>query len=156
MQTITSGGAGAFVAASSPPVPAPDNLTRFFWDGIDRHQLLILRCQRCGHYVHYPRPICNRCRSLDLAPEEVSGRATLYSWTSVMQAFHPYFVERIPYVLAVVELVEEPGLRLTTNLPGIPEEAIRIGMPLEVFYEKVSDSLTLPMWRSVDEKGDEA
>jgi uncharacterized OB-fold protein len=146
METITSNTV-AFVAASSPPVPTGDALTGFFWDGIDDHRLMILRCQSCGHYVHYPRPICDHCQSTELAPEAVSGRATLYSWTSVRQAFHPYFVDKIPYVLAVVELVEEPGLRLTTNLPGLAEEQIRIGMDLEVFFSQVTDSLTLAMFR---------
>ena len=146
MATVTPEVGAAFVAASSPPVPLADALTGFFWDGIDRHQLLILRCQNCGHYVHYPRPICDRCQSMDLAPEEVSGRATLYSWTSVRQAFHPYFADRIPYVLAVVELVEEPGLRLTTGLPDIPEDEVHIGMALEVSFRQVTDGLTLAMF----------
>jgi uncharacterized protein len=133
-------------AGSSPPVPAPGPLTRFYWEAVDRHQLMILRCQTCGHYVHYPRPICDRCQSMELAPGEVSGRATLYSYTVVMQAFHPYFVDRIPYVLAVVELVEEPGLRVTTNIVGVPEEDLKIGMPLEVVFTAVTDYLTLPMF----------
>jgi uncharacterized OB-fold protein len=135
-----------FSAASSPPVPAPNDLSRFFWEGLEKHQLLILRCQRCGHYVHYPRPICDRCQSLELAPEQVTGKATLYAYTVVMQAFHPYFVDKIPYVLAVVELVEEPGLRLTTNIPDVPESDLKVGMPLEVSFSEVADGLTLAMF----------
>jgi len=134
-------------AGDTPPVPVPTDVTRFFWEGVARHELLILRCQSCGHYVHHPRIVCSRCQSTDLAPEQVSGRGTLYSHTVVMQAFHPYFVDKLPYVLAVVELEEEPGLRLTTNIVDCPEDELRIGMPVEVAFTEVAPGLTLPLFR---------
>jgi uncharacterized OB-fold protein len=132
-----------------PPRPEPGPLTQFFWDAVDAHHLLILRCQGCGHYVHYPRPICNRCRSMDLVPAPVSGAAILYSYTLVIQAFHPYFVDKLPYVYAVVELPEEPGLRLTTNIIECDEPDLRIGMPLQVAFREVAPGLTLPMFAPV-------
>lgn len=135
-----------FEATSTPPIPLPSPLTEFFWDGVNRHRLLILRCQNCQHFVHYPRPICDRCQATDLEPEEVSGRATLYSFTVVMQAFHPYYLERIPYVLAVVELEEEPGLRLTTNIVDCEEEDLKVGLALQVVFSEVAPGLTLPLF----------
>ena len=134
-------------AAKYPPLPAPDALTQFFWDGVNDRRLLILRCQACGHYIHYPRPVCNRCLSTDLAPAQVSGRATLYSYTVTVQAFHPYFVDKVPYVLAVVELPEQAGLKLTTNIIDCPEEQLRIGMPVQVTFQEVGPGLTLPLFR---------
>jgi uncharacterized OB-fold protein len=139
--------AASFEVASSPPLPLPDGLTRFFWEGVEKERLMILRCRDCGHFVHYPRPICNRCQSTTLSPEQVSGRGTLYSYSVVLQAFHPYFVDKIPYVLAVVELAEEPGLRLTTNMVDTPESELAVGMPVEVTFVKVTDRLVLPMFR---------
>ncbi len=137
----------AGTAANTPPIPIPDALTKFFWDGVHEHRLLILRCQSCGHYVHYPRPICDRCQATDLSPEQMSGEATVYSYTIVMQAFHPYFIQRIPYVLAVVELAEEPGLRITTNIAGCLEADLKVGLPLQVIFTDVADGLTLPFFR---------
>jgi uncharacterized OB-fold protein len=134
-------------ARSSPPRPRPAPLTQFFWDGVNDHKLIILRCQQCRHYVHYPRPICERCGSTDLAPEQVSGQATLYSYTTVMQAFHPYYVDRLPYVLAVVELAEEPGLRMTTNIVDCGEADLKIGMAVEVAFTEVGPDLVLPLFR---------
>lgn len=133
-------------AASTPPIPLPGPLTEFFWNGVNEHRLLILRCKSCGHFVHYPRPICDRCQAMDFAPEEVSGRAMLYSFTVVMQAFHPYYVDRIPYVLAVVELEEEPGLRLTTNVVDCAEADLRAGLALVVVFSEVAPGLTLPLF----------
>ena len=134
-------------AQRSPPVPHPDHLTQFFWDGLAQHRILILRCRSCGHYVHYPRPICDRCQATDLSPEQVSGRGTLYSYTVVAQAFHPYFVDKLPYVLAVVELEEEPGLRLTTNIVNCPESDLRVGLPVEASFAEVADQLTLAIFQ---------
>jgi uncharacterized OB-fold protein len=91
--------------------------------------------------------MCNRCQSTELAPQQVSGQATLYAWCVVMQAFHPYFVDRIPYTLAVVELVEEPGLRMTTNILDCPEEDLQVGMPVQVAFTEVAPGVVLPMFR---------
>ena len=140
-------------ASTTPPLPEPGPLTQFFWDGTKEHRLLILRCQDCGHYVHYPRPICDRCQSTQLSPEQLSGIAKLYSYTIVMQAFHPYFIEKIPYILAVVELAEEQGLRMTTNILDCPEEQLRLGLPLEVQFAEVAAGVVLPYFGRPSAKG---
>jgi uncharacterized OB-fold protein len=133
-------------AADTPPLPKPDALTAFFWDAVREHRLELLRCQNCGHYVHFPRPICDRCQSMHLAPEAVSGRATLYSYTWATQAFHPYYVDKLPYVIAVVDIAEEPGVRLTTNLVDIAREDVKVGIELEVTFREVVPGLTLPLF----------
>src|SRR5437764_14974140 len=91
----------------SPPVPERSDLTAFYWDAVDAHRLELLRCQVCGHFVHYPRPVCNQCLATDLNPEVVSGRGRLYSYCEVMQASHPYFAARLPYVSGVIDLAAE-------------------------------------------------
>ncbi len=133
--------------AAYPPIPQPDYLTRFFWDGANDHRLLILRCQDCGHYVHYPRPLCNECLSTNLEPEQVSGEATLHSYTIPSSHVDAYFAERAPYVYAVVELAEAPGLRMATNIVDCPEEELRTGMPLVVDFREILPGVTLPYFR---------
>jgi uncharacterized protein len=134
-------------AAVYPPLPVITPLTQFFWDGIREQTLLILQCQVCGHHVHVPRPVCNRCRSLDLQPAAMSGHATLYAYTVVMQAFHPYYSDRIPYTLAVVELVEEPGLRMTTQIIDCTEADLSTGMAVELVWTEVAPEMILPYFR---------
>jgi len=133
-------------AATHPPLPLATPLTQFFWDGCRERRLMILRCQACGHFVHYPRPVCDKCRSTDLAPQQVSGQATLYAYTVTMQAFHPFFVDKLPYVLAVVELAEQKGLRITTNIVDTPEEELRCGMPVRLVWREVAPDLVLPLF----------
>jgi uncharacterized protein len=130
----------------SPPVPLPGPLTAFFWESLANGRLSILRCQTCGNYVHYPRPICNKCLSTELAPEVVLGKGSLYSYTWATQAFHPYYVDKLPYCIAIVELVEQPGLRITSSVVDIPREQVRGGMALEVIFREVAPGLTLPLF----------
>jgi uncharacterized OB-fold protein len=131
----------------TPPLPVPDDLTRFFWESAAEGTLRIQRCEDCGTFVHPPRPVCRECLSSDLAPAEVSGRATLYTWTVVEQAFHPYYFDKVPYVYGTVELDEQPALRLITNIVDCAFEDLRAGMPLEVSFRALSPELTVPVFR---------
>jgi uncharacterized OB-fold protein len=130
-----------------PVVPAPDALTGFFWEAARERRLAILRCDDCGWYVHWPRPVCKRCHSFSLTPTDVSGRGTLYTWAVCMKAFDPWFESRVPYILAVVELVEQAGLKLVTNLVDCAEDDLEAGMGVEVRFEDVTPEVTLPVFR---------
>jgi len=132
---------------SGPPPVASDPLTDFFWAGARDGRLLIQRCQACGTYIHLPRPVCRACRSFDLAPEPVSGRGTVYSFTETHRPFHPFFVDRVPYLLAAVQLDEQPGLRVLSNLVGVDGPDARIGMDVEVDFARLSDDLAVPVFR---------
>jgi uncharacterized OB-fold protein len=83
---------------------------------------------------------------MELAPEAISGRGTLYSYTVVMQAGHPYFVDKIPYVIGVIEIDEEPGVRLPAGIDGAEDE-LRCGIAVEVVFKDVTDTLVLPFFR---------
>ena len=80
-------------------------------------ELRFLRCGACGYWIHPPAPICPQCHSKKLAPEAVSGRASLHTYTVNHQPWIPGFDP--PYVIAIVELAEQEGLRLTTNVVGV-------------------------------------
>ena len=129
-----------------PPLPQPDPLTQFFWDGVNEHRLVILRCDACGFYLHLPKVVCRNCLSTSLTPAEVSGRGILSTWTIPMQPFDPYYQSQVPYVLAVVELEEQPNLKLVTNIVDCAEEDLRIDMPVEVTFREVAPGCTLPLF----------
>lgn len=134
-----------------PPLPPDDPLTSFFWEAARRHELQIQRCQSCGTYIHMPRPICRSCQSFDLTPERVSGRAKLYSWTQTFKPFHPYFVERVPYIIATVTLVEQEGLQLMTNLVGVDQTNVNaeapMGMDVEVDFQDLGNGYVIPVFK---------
>ncbi len=131
----------------SPPMPVPDASTQFFWEGAAAHRLMILACLDCASFLHPPRPVCPFCGSTAQEPKEVSGQASLYTWTVVERAFHPFFADKVPYVYATVELAEQPGLRMITNVVDCPPEDLHISMPLTVTFREVAPELTLPLFR---------
>ena len=130
----------------SKPLPeiTPDN--KPFWDACKQHELSLQRCQGCGH-LRLPSPICPECLSMNSEWIKVSGRARLYTWTTIFQRYHPAFAEELPYNVAVVELEEGP--RLITNIVGCSHEDLRIGMEVEVDYEDVTEEITLPKFKPV-------
>lgn len=113
--------------------PSPTPESRAFWTGGGDGDLLIARCHGCGRFFHPPGPACWRCRSTDVAPEKVSGRATVAAFTVDRQPWIPGFEP--PYIVAMVELAEEPDVRLITNVVDVEPDDIRIGLDVEVFFE---------------------
>jgi uncharacterized protein len=136
-----------------PPALPNDPMTDFFWEAARNGELHIQRCQACGTYIHQPRPICRNCQSFDLAGEKVSGRGVIYSFTQTFRAFHPFFVDRVPYVLATIALVEQPGLHIVSNIVGVAadqvDELVRIGMDVQVEFEQLAEGYMLPVFRTV-------
>ena len=94
--------------------------------------------------MHPPRPVCPRCHGRDLGWERTSGTGTVVSYTVNHQRWIPTM--EVPYVIALVELAEQAGLRLTTNLVGCAPDDVRIGMPVRVRFEPVSDEIALPLF----------
>jgi len=135
-----------------PPALPNDALTRFFWEGARAGELRILRCQSCGTYIHLPRPVCRHCLSFDLAGEKVSGRGTVYSFTETHKAFHPFFVDRVPYIVATIELVEQPHLHLVSNLVGIAEPDVHCGMDVVVDFEALGPDIIIPVFRPATDR----
>ncbi len=124
-------------------LPELDDDNRFFWTGGADGRLRFLRCRDCRHYVHPPRPRCPKCRGASLAPEGVSGDATVATFSINHQKWTPAM--EVPFAVAIVELPEQPGLRLTTNIVGCAPEDVRIGMPVRVAFEQHED-VWLPLF----------
>jgi uncharacterized OB-fold protein len=124
------------------PLLTPEN--RPFWTGGERGQLLILRCTSCGAWLHPPVPVCRHCLSLAVEPVAVSGRGRLLTWTVNHQQWLPDLP--VPYVLVVVELEEDPVLRVVSRLVDADPDRVQIGMTVEVAFEQ-HDDVWLPMFR---------
>jgi uncharacterized OB-fold protein len=78
-----------------------------------------------------------------VAPEAVSGKGKVLSYTINHQAWTPDLVE--PYVVAIVELVEQPGLQFVSNVVGLPVTDVHIDMPVRVSFLNVED-VWLPLF----------
>jgi uncharacterized OB-fold protein len=129
------------------PLPAITDDTRPFWDGCRRRELVIQRCTTCGTHRHLPTPVCWKCRGFAHEWVRVSGRGTLFSYAVVHRAFLPELAADVPYTVAVVALDDAPGVRLVSNLAGAEAGELRVGLPVEVFFEEVSPEVTVPRFR---------
>lgn len=129
------------MSARLAPTTTPD--TRFFWEALRDHELLIQRCAGCGVLRHPPRPMCPHCNALAWDAVEASGRGRVYSFVLPRHPPLPWFEGT--YVVALVEL--EEGTRLVSNLCDVEPEAVTIGMPVEVVFAHFDDGLVLPQFR---------
>jgi len=125
------------------PRPAMNRDNAFFWEGVERGELLIQRCASCGRLRHPPGPMCPSCRSLEWDTVVSSGRGTVYSFVVPHHPQVPSF--EYPYVVALVELDE--GTRLVSNVVDIDPADVHVGLPVEVDFVAVDDELTLPQFR---------
>jgi len=139
--------ASTVMLADGPSIrvlPRLDQENRFFWTGGGDGILRFLRCRECRRFIHPPSPICPFCVTATLVPQAVSGRATLASFTVNHQ---PWIPGSAPYVVAWVAIDEQPDVRLTTNLIGVEQADLRIGMALEVAFAPAGNGIFLPLFR---------
>jgi len=138
--------------SDAPPVrplrilPAVTVDNEHFWRGGQEGELRFQRCQDCGWWLHPPGPRCPNCLGKHLAVEAASGRAVVHTFTVNWQSWIPTFDP--PYVVAIVELPEQEGLRLTTNIVDCPHDAVAIGMPVQVTFLEYDD-VWLPLFAPV-------
>lgn len=131
------------------PRPIPDFDAQEFWDGCNRGELLMQRCAACHTFRWLPRPMCPHCQSLEREWVKMSGRGTVYSWTIITHPVHPAAAAKVPYNVAQVQLEEDPTLIMVTNLVGLKNEDIRVGLPVEVIFEELEPGVKLAKFKPV-------
>ncbi len=130
------------------PLPELTPATEWFWTSGADGRLRVQGCTACGSLVHPPVPICPVCRSRAWEPTAVSGRGTIVGYTVNHHQWHPGFVP--PYVIAVVALAEDPGVRLTTTIVGCDPTEVAIGQKVAVRFEH-HDDVWLPLFELTGE-----
>jgi uncharacterized OB-fold protein len=126
------------------PEPPLTGRASDYWRSGGDGALRIACCQSCGHLTHPPLPVCPVCRSRDLRPKEVSGQGTVYSWTLNRYQWSPGMVP--PYVVAQIELVEQPGLLILSNVVECDPADVSMGMPVQVCFARSGEAY-IPLFR---------
>ena len=138
-----------FKPATKPDVgervaPAVGRDNAFFWDGVQARELRIQKCGGCGVLRHPPAPLCARCGSTDQGYVVASGRGVVYS--HVTHHYPPLAGVEMPHTALLVEL--EEGVRVISELASDADaDAVRIGLPVELVFQKVPGGQVLPAFR---------
>jgi len=125
------------------PLPRVDIYakTKPFWNAANHGKLMLQYCADTGRFQWFPRSasVYNGKRNIEW--REVSGRGTVYSWTLAVAPW-PGHEDRVPYVCALVELDE--GVRIVANLFNVIGEDVKIGLPVKLMWERLSDAYNYP------------
>jgi uncharacterized OB-fold protein len=136
------------VEPKSPrPTPESDRQLAPFLAAAKEHRLVVQRCTGCGQHRFPPRELCSGCLAAESTWVALSGHGEIFSYNVMHQIYHPAFATEVPYAVVVVKLVEGP--KMISNLVDCPLSEIRIGMPVDVVFEAITDTVTLPKFRRV-------
>ncbi|WP_411134480.1 OB-fold domain-containing protein [Streptomyces sp. C10] len=154
------------------PRPVVNRDNAGFWEGVRRHRLLIQRCTGC-RTLRFPwLPGCNACGSPEWDTVGASGTGTVFSYVVMHHPPFPAFTApdqqadgagpaaadldtagpdtagpgaASPYAVGLIELAE--GVRMVSNIVGIPYDKVRIGMPVRLEFLRADEELELPVFR---------
>lgn len=129
------------------PLPIITDDNRQYWKYCKQHELRMQRCNDCGYIRFPPSILCPRCHSMDAEWVKLSGRGKIYSFVVYRISYHPSYADDIPYAVAVIQLAEGP--RMESNITGSKVENLRIDMPVEVYFDDVTDEVSLPKFKPV-------
>ncbi|MGW1490565.1 bifunctional MaoC family dehydratase N-terminal/OB-fold nucleic acid binding domain-containing protein [Streptomyces sp. NPDC002402] len=130
-------------ATARRPRPVINRDNAGFWEGVAAHKLLIQRCGGCGTLRLPWLPGCGACGSAQWDTVEAGGTGTVYSYVVMHHPPFPAFDP--PYAVGLIELAE--GVRMVSNVVGVPYDKVRIGMPVRLEFLRVDEELELPVFR---------
>lgn len=114
-----------------------DPCNRAFYQGWLRRQLTLQRCTDCGHWHHPPRPMCPDCWSWNVTAQPVTGRGTVVGLSRLhrrtpVDGSDPV----VPHPVVLVDLAEQPGLRLSSTVVDAEQgdDRLRIGAAVELCW----------------------
>lgn len=129
---------------ASRPRPVVNRDNAGFWEGAAEHRLLIQRCGGCGTLRFPWLPGCGRCGSPDWDTVEAGGSGSVFSYVVMHHPSFPAFDP--PFAVGLVELAE--GVRIVSNVVGVPHDQVRIGMPVELEFTCADGEFELPVFRA--------
>lgn len=130
------------------PLPMPDTDSRPYWEAATRHEFQLPYCTACQQHFFIPRVLCPKCHSDKVEWRKASGNGVIYSYTISRRPAGPAFAERVPYVVALIDLDEGP--RMMSNVFTDDVDSIRIGQRVRVDFDDAGE-ISLPVFRVVND-----
>ncbi|MCU1395532.1 MAG: ditFa [Ilumatobacteraceae bacterium] len=123
---------------------SPDAWTAPFWTAALEHRLVAARCTECATFQVPPTGFCPKCRARSIEWVQLSGLATIYSFTVVRHAVVAQLAETVPYVIGVVKLDGADDSKLMTNIVDCDPDTVRIGQSVHVVWDDIDAEVTIP------------
>jgi hypothetical protein len=137
------------------PLPSTDDpLDAPYWEAARRGELVVQACRACGQRRFPPRPMCPACQSFDHEWQRMSGTGRLWSFVVPHPPLLPAFTKIAPYNVIVVELADDPSIRMVGNLVKsaageineVDSTMLTIGAAVRVVFQPVADDVVLARW----------
>jgi uncharacterized protein len=121
--------------------PASSRDTKFFWDGVNAHELRIQK-RPDGSLQHPPVPAIWQDKEAPIEYQVASGNGTVFSF--VVHHAPKVPGRTLPFVIALVEL--EEGVRMLGELRNVELAKVEIGMPVRATYIDFPEGDSGPAW----------
>jgi uncharacterized protein len=131
-------------------LPSRSPETEPFWDACNRNVFLVQRCRSCEKTQYHYRAICAHCWSSDLEDLEASGRGTVWTYSVVRRNRSPVFAEKVPYVVALIEL--EEGVSVFGNIVECDPDDVTIGLDVSLAFTVAEDGQHIPVFRLAEDR----
>ena len=129
------------------PYPIPEFDAEAYWQACNEQRLVMQCCDDCARFRWHPAPFCVDCGSGQYSWQRLSGRGKIHTWTVVTHPVHPAAVAKVPYVVIVVELEEQAGLTMVSNLVDCSIDDIDFDKPVSVDFIAHPNGQKLPVFR---------
>ena len=125
--------------------PAITDNNKHFYDSIENGELVANKCDDCHHTFLPPAKNCPNCLSENVDWAALSCEGSVYSYVEYHRPYHEAFKDKVPYVVAIVELKEGP--RVISNILDYDLKTLRVGAPLEAVFTKGLSNFPIVQFR---------
>jgi uncharacterized OB-fold protein len=109
---------------------------------------LIQQCLACQTFQAPGRITCDHCGNNKLEWIEAKGTGIIYSYVVFHRSFHPYYDDKVPYTVALVELDEGP--RVMGHIETNSGQEYSVGSPVRACYKTINDKNELLYFQVLD------
>lgn len=129
------------MTAYAKPLPRLDGPEAPFWEGLKEREIRVQQCSDCGRLRFPASRYCPSCHGDSSRWVAVAPQGEVETFCVFHKCYFPGFADEMPY--AVVQVRLESGLRFFSNLVGVSNENIAIGMKVRARFEDVTPEVTL-------------
>ena len=129
-------------------IPAPDDLSKPFWDAVNEKRLSVQNCTACDRLQYPPRQTCLSCGSdEELEWDDVEGKGHISTYIVIEDGRLNRRMPDQPYNLALITLDQDTSVNFYSNLPGILPYDVPVGAAVYVVFEEVAPGQLIHDWQ---------